>query len=238
MSRPAERSYDALPRVTLFLCGDVMTGRGIDQILPHPGKPELYEPYMRSAWATLRTRKRRPGPMAHRSGFDYIWGDAWLARCGPRPAARHRQSQETPRPPRRLARKGITIDAPATLLPSPPPRSTLRAGDNVLGTWDMAASRKTPSAAAPEAGHPDRRCRRDSAKRVRRAVISWTGRDACSCSLSAWRARRLREWAPAKSAPRELLRLSADSAHFVARRTLAARQPGTFVVVSIHWGSN
>lgn len=26
-------------RVRLFLCGDVMTGRGIDQILPHPGAP-------------------------------------------------------------------------------------------------------------------------------------------------------------------------------------------------------
>ena len=36
-------------RITLFLCGDVMTGRGIDQILPHPGKPHLFEPYMRSA---------------------------------------------------------------------------------------------------------------------------------------------------------------------------------------------
>jgi poly-gamma-glutamate synthesis protein (capsule biosynthesis protein) len=31
--------------VTLFLCGDVMTGRGVDQILPHPSKPELHEPY-------------------------------------------------------------------------------------------------------------------------------------------------------------------------------------------------
>ena len=27
----------------LFLCGDVMTGRGIDQVLPHPGNPMLYE---------------------------------------------------------------------------------------------------------------------------------------------------------------------------------------------------
>jgi len=23
-------------QITLFLCGDVMTGRGIDQVLPHP----------------------------------------------------------------------------------------------------------------------------------------------------------------------------------------------------------
>ena len=26
-----------------------MTGRGVDQILPHPCKPNLYEPYVRSA---------------------------------------------------------------------------------------------------------------------------------------------------------------------------------------------
>ena len=27
----------------LLLAGDVMTGRGIDQVLPHPGDPRLYE---------------------------------------------------------------------------------------------------------------------------------------------------------------------------------------------------
>ena len=27
--------------ITIFLCGDVMIGRGIDQILVHPGDPEL-----------------------------------------------------------------------------------------------------------------------------------------------------------------------------------------------------
>ncbi|GMQ87881.1 MAG: hypothetical protein BMS9Abin08_1093 [Gammaproteobacteria bacterium] len=30
--------------ISLFLCGDVMTGRGVDQALPHPGDPQLYEP--------------------------------------------------------------------------------------------------------------------------------------------------------------------------------------------------
>lgn len=32
---------------TVFLCGDVMTGRGIDQILPYPSDPQIYE-----TWAT------------------------------------------------------------------------------------------------------------------------------------------------------------------------------------------
>lgn len=35
--------------VTLFLCGDVMTGRGVDQVLPHPGGPELHEPWVKNA---------------------------------------------------------------------------------------------------------------------------------------------------------------------------------------------
>ena len=33
----------------LFLCGDVMTGRGIDQALPYPVNPVLYEPHVRDA---------------------------------------------------------------------------------------------------------------------------------------------------------------------------------------------
>jgi len=35
--------------VTLFLCGDVMTGRGIDQILSFPCNPVIYKPYMKDA---------------------------------------------------------------------------------------------------------------------------------------------------------------------------------------------
>ncbi len=31
----------------LFLCGDVMIGRGIDQILPYPSEPQLYESYVK-----------------------------------------------------------------------------------------------------------------------------------------------------------------------------------------------
>ena len=30
----------------LFLCGDVMTGRGVDQLLPHPVPPHLFEAYV------------------------------------------------------------------------------------------------------------------------------------------------------------------------------------------------
>ena len=35
--------------VTVFLCGDVMTGRGIDQIFPHPSDPHIAKPCFRRA---------------------------------------------------------------------------------------------------------------------------------------------------------------------------------------------
>ena len=35
--------------IRLFLCGDVTTGRGIDQVLPHPNDPTLHEPYINDA---------------------------------------------------------------------------------------------------------------------------------------------------------------------------------------------
>ena len=46
-------SAAAAPRrggsLRLMLAGDVMTGRAVDQVLPHPGDPRLYEPYARDA---------------------------------------------------------------------------------------------------------------------------------------------------------------------------------------------
>jgi hypothetical protein len=33
-----ERSPVTLNLIKIFMCGDVMTGRGIDQVLPHPDK--------------------------------------------------------------------------------------------------------------------------------------------------------------------------------------------------------
>ena len=62
--------------MTLFLCGDVMTGRGIDQVLPHPGNPQIYEPYMTSAKGYVRLAEEANGPIPKPVDFGYIWGDA------------------------------------------------------------------------------------------------------------------------------------------------------------------
>jgi poly-gamma-glutamate capsule biosynthesis protein CapA/YwtB (metallophosphatase superfamily) len=60
----------------LFLCGDVMTGRGIDQALPHPVNPALHEPYVRDAREYIDLAENANGPIPRPVSFDYIWGNA------------------------------------------------------------------------------------------------------------------------------------------------------------------
>jgi poly-gamma-glutamate capsule biosynthesis protein CapA/YwtB (metallophosphatase superfamily) len=60
----------------LFLCGDIMTGRGIDQALPHRVNPVLYEPYVRDARDYIELAEKAHGSIPRPVSFDYIWGDA------------------------------------------------------------------------------------------------------------------------------------------------------------------
>src|SRR5437899_720033 len=62
--------------LNIFLCGDVMTGRGIDQILPYPGSPMLYESYIRDARDYVLLAEKVNGPIQQPVSFKYIWGDA------------------------------------------------------------------------------------------------------------------------------------------------------------------
>lgn len=62
--------------INLFLAGDVMTGRGIDQVFPYPVDPMIHEPYMKSAKGYVGLAERTKGPIPQPADFSYIWGDA------------------------------------------------------------------------------------------------------------------------------------------------------------------
>ncbi len=62
--------------VTVFLCGDVMTGRGIDQILPHPSDPQIYETFVSDARTYIELAEDVNGPIPRPVDPSYIWGDA------------------------------------------------------------------------------------------------------------------------------------------------------------------
>ncbi|MFI2644314.1 CapA family protein [Streptomyces sp. NPDC018610] len=62
--------------ITLFLGGDVMLGRGVDQILPHPGDPALREAYIRDARAYVDLAEAANGPIPRPVDFRWPWGEA------------------------------------------------------------------------------------------------------------------------------------------------------------------
>jgi poly-gamma-glutamate synthesis protein (capsule biosynthesis protein) len=60
----------------IFLSGDVMLGRGIDQVLPHPCGPELHESCIGSALDYVRLAENANGPIPSPVDSAYVWGAA------------------------------------------------------------------------------------------------------------------------------------------------------------------
>jgi poly-gamma-glutamate capsule biosynthesis protein CapA/YwtB (metallophosphatase superfamily) len=63
-------------QLRFLLCGDVMTGRGIDQILPHPSNSVLRESSIRDARDYVASGEKINGSIRRPVEFGYIWGDA------------------------------------------------------------------------------------------------------------------------------------------------------------------
>ncbi|MBZ5678447.1 MAG: CapA family protein [Acidobacteriia bacterium] len=53
-----------------------MTGRGIDQVLPHPSSPSLHEPYVQSALDYVEMAESANGRILKPVQFPYVWGHA------------------------------------------------------------------------------------------------------------------------------------------------------------------
>ncbi len=75
----SEPSPNAQPKrhpLRLFLCGDVMTGRGIDQIMKHPCNPTLHENGVLSAVDYVHLAETTNGTIPRRIDPSYVWGVA------------------------------------------------------------------------------------------------------------------------------------------------------------------
>lgn len=62
--------------LSIFLSGDVMTGRGIDQILAHPSGPQIYEFYIQDARDYVLLAERINGKIPRSRHGAYLWDDA------------------------------------------------------------------------------------------------------------------------------------------------------------------
>lgn len=63
------------PDLRIMLTGDVMLGRGINQILPYPSPAALHERCARSALLYVSLVEKRNGAVPLSVAHDYVWGD-------------------------------------------------------------------------------------------------------------------------------------------------------------------
>lgn len=60
----------------IFLCGDVMLGRGIDQIQMYSAPAKIHEDYLRDARSYVKLAEGINGTIPHFVSPDYVWGEA------------------------------------------------------------------------------------------------------------------------------------------------------------------
>lgn len=228
--------------VTLFLCGDVMTGRGIDQILPHPGDPRLYESYVKSAAGYVELAEKLNGPINKPVAFNYPWGDALGELQRRRPDLRIINLETSVTRSDKAVPKGINYRMNPDNFPCITAAGIdccVLANNHVLD-WGEAGLRETLET-IEHAGIAVAGAGRDSDAAARPAVLALPGRGrvlvyAFGCEDSGVP----REWVAATRHPgvNVLPDLSRDSARKVAVRVQAYRQPDDLVLVSLHWGGN
>lgn len=243
MPQPPERPNPGSRSVTLFLSGDVMTGRGIDQILPHPSKPHIFEPYMRSAAGYVELAERLTGPIRKPVDFAYIWGDALAALERVRPDARIINletavtASEDAWPDKGINYRMHPVNVPC--LTAAGIDCCVLANNHVLdwGYGGLAETLTTLRAAGIRTAGAGR----DDAEAAAPAVIESPGKARVLVfAFGMGSAGVPRQWATAKgrAGVNFLPDLSARTADTVSRRVHAAGRTGDVVVASIHWGGN
>jgi poly-gamma-glutamate synthesis protein (capsule biosynthesis protein) len=226
----------------LFLCGDVMPGRGIDQALPYPCRPGLHETFVSSALDYLGLAERANGPLAVPLGLSYIWGDALEELDRVRPQARivnletsitRRETFEpkginyrvSPENARCLAAAGIDCCALAN-------NHVLDWGrDGLIDTLDTLDALGIRHAGAG----------RDATAGALPAALACGNRHRVLVYSAACESAGVPpDWAagPRRPGVNLLPDLSDATASALADRIARDRKDGDIAIVSIHWGSN
>ncbi len=229
--------------VTLFLCGDVMLGRGIDQLLPHPGLPQLYEPYVRSALGYVELAEAAVGPLPRPADFRYVWGDALeeLQRRSPQARIVNLETAITAAqdawPGKGIHYRMHPRNAPC--LGAAAIDCCVLANNHVLD-WGFPGLDETLQAlrgagirtagAGPDAAAAAAPAILELASGGRVLVFAYAMES--SGVPPAWAA------AQARAGVNVLVDLSARSADAICARVREARRTGDLVVISIHWGGN
>jgi len=243
MSAMARSSIQPEQRpIRLFLCGDVMTGRGIDQVLQHPSDPVLHESYVTSAMDYVQLAEAANGPIPRDANPAYIWGAALNEFNRLRPVSRIINLETSITRSADYAAKGINYRMSpenAVCLSAAAIDCCALANNHVLDwgrrglldTLETLAHLKIKFAGAgPNLGEAGAPAVFEVAGNHRVFVFSF----ACVTSGTP------RSWAAAAEVPgvNLLTTLSEGAAVRVADEIGRHAKPDDLIVVSIHWGSN
>ena len=235
-------AVDRRRRVTLFLCGDVMTGRAIDQVLPHPSAPRLHEGWARSALDYVDLAERAHGPIPRSVPPGYIWGDALELLDHAAPDLRIVNLETSVTTSDEWQPKGINYRMhPANVgcLTAAKIDCCVLANNHVLD-WGRAGLRET-LAVLRRAGLATAGAGESAAEATRPATLDAPGRGRVL--VWAWGSPTSgipRDWQAAEEQPGVALLadLSPATARRIAGEIRRHRRPQDVVVVSLHWGSN
>ncbi|CAG0979078.1 putative polyglutamine synthesis accessory protein [Geobacteraceae bacterium] len=229
--------------VTLFLCGDIMSGRGIDQILPYSAPPQLFEPYVRDARRYVELAEQFNGAIPRKADFTYVWGDALAELRRRKPDARivNLETSITAGGEPWLG-KGIHYrmhPGNVSLLSTAGIDVCSLANNHVIdwGYGGLAETLETLRKA---------RIRTAGAGRTRTeaetpAVVEVRGKGRVIVfSFGAESSGIPEKWAPLSDRPgvNLLPDLSEAAASRIGAKVRAMKRPGDVVVASIHWGGN
>lgn len=229
--------------VTLFLAGDVMLGRGVDQILPHPGDPKLPESCIKDARAYVELAEAANGMIPFPVGFPRPWGDALDVLGAAAPDARILNLETAVTQNDEIA-PGKEVHYrmhPANLpgLAAARPHVCALANNHVLD-YGRRGLEETLNALA-DAGLRSAGAGRDADEARRPAIVPVvSGRRVLVFSVGMASSGIPGSWvAMAKRSGVDFFAEPSDAAAVgIAARLRPAKRPGDIVVVSVHWGSN
>ncbi|QBQ55818.1 CapA family protein [Nitrosococcus wardiae] len=228
--------------ITLFLCGDVMTGRGIDQILPYSNPPAIHEPYMETATDYVRFAEKVNGPIPKPVDFAYIWGDALEELVLASPDVRIINLETSITTSEDWLPKGINYRMHPKNVPCITAAKIdccVLANNHVLD-WGYAGLAETletlKKAGVSTAGAGDNLDQAEAA-----AIMEVAGKGRMLVfSLGSVTSGIPPDWAASenKAGVNLLEGFSEKTVRAIAESVREVKQPGDIVIASIHWGSN
>ncbi|MGC0373281.1 poly-gamma-glutamate capsule biosynthesis protein CapA/YwtB (metallophosphatase superfamily) [Streptomyces sp. SAI-229] len=228
--------------VTLFLCGDVMLGRGIDQILPHPGDPALREDFVRDARGYVELAEAVSGPVPRPVPFSWPWGRALevLGEAAPDVRIVNLETSVTRSdafaPGKAVHYRMSPANVPAVEVARP---DVCVLSNNHVLDFGRPGLQETLEV-LHGAGLGTAGAGRDADEAYAPAVVPVEGGRVLVFALGAMSSGIPPSWAATaeQSGVAFLAEPSAGAAEAVVRRVRRAKRPGDVAVVSVHWGSN